>query len=243
MTATHPKSPADRRRPIVWSDQKGIAGGCLIAIVIVVIIFVGGGIYVAENYRVWAAKGITFAMTAVINESDLPGQEKAEIANILALVKENYIAGDVTLEELGTILEAMANCPAIAVGMVVQFEASYVTPSALRDDEKAFARLHLNRFAQGLNNDAIGWGQLDEVTEPILQVSREQKRDLKPPGQCSPDEIRQVLQNVKTAADQQNIPMRFVDIDISDEFIKTIEGALGRELHQPAGNRSLSYHR
>jgi hypothetical protein len=230
MTAPHPKCRADRCQPSSWSNQKGIASGCLIAIVIVVIIIVGGGIYVAKNYRIWAAKGITFAMTEVINESDLPGQEKAEITNILALVKENYIAGDITLKELGTVLEAMANCPAIAVGMVVQFEASYVTPSALRDDEKAVARLHLNRFAQGLNNDAIGWGQLDDVTEPILQVSGEQNRDLKPPGECSPDEIRQVLYNVKTAADRQNIPMQFVDIDISDEFLKTIEGALGREL-------------
>ena len=210
--------------------QKGLASGCLIAIVVVAIIFVGGGIYVAKNYRVWAAKAITFAMTAVISKSDLPMEEKAEISDILALVKENYIAGDIELQELGTIFEAMANCPALAVGMVVQFEASYVTPAALRDDEKADARLHLNRFAQGLNNDSIGWGQLDEVTEPILLVNGEQDRDLKPPNQCSPDEIRQVLANVKAAADQQNIPMYYVDIDISDEFLKTIEGALGREL-------------
>jgi hypothetical protein len=230
MTATHQKIPADRWQANDWINQKGIASGCLIAIVIVVIIFVGGGIYVAKNYRIWAAKGVTFAMTAVINESDLPGQEKAEIATALALVRENYIAGDITLEELGIILEAMANCPAIAVGMVMQFEASYVTPSALRDAEKADARLHLNRFAQGLNNDTIGWGQLDDVTEPILLVAGEKNRDLKPPDQCRPDEIRQVLRNVKDAADQQNIPMRFVDIDISDEFLKTIEGALGREL-------------
>lgn len=229
MTATRHKSRTDRRRT-GWADQKGIASGCLIAIVIVVIVFVGGGIYVAENYRIWAANGIALAMTAVINESDLPGQEKAEIANILVLVKENYIAGDIALEELGTVLEAMAHCPAIAVGMVMQFEASYVTPSALGDDEKANARLHLNRFAQGLNNDAIGWGQLDDVTEPILLATGENSRELKPPDQCRPEEIRQVLSNVKASADQQNIPMRFVDIDISDEFLKTIEGALGREL-------------
>ena len=213
-----------------WRSQQGIASGCLIAIVVVAIIFVGGGIYVAKNYRIWAAKAVTFAMTAVISKSDLPPGEKSEITDILALLKENYIAGEIELEELGTIFEAMANCPALAVGMVVQFEASYVNPSALRDDEKADARLHLNRFAQGLNNDSIGWGQLDEVTGPILISNSEQDRDLKPPGQCSADEIRQVLANVKAAADQQSIPLQFVHIDISDEFLKTIEGALGREL-------------
>ena len=225
------KKKTDRPPLAARGDQKGLASGCLIAIVVVVIIFVGGGIYVAKNYRVWAAKAITFAMTAVISESDLPPEEKTQISDILALVKENYIAGDIQLQELGTIFEAMANCPALAVGMVVQFEASYVTPAALRDDEKADARLHLNRFAQGLNNDSIGWGQLDEVTEPILLANGEQGSDLKSPNQCSADEIRQVLANVKAAADQQNIPMHFVDIDISDEFLRTIEGALGRELN------------
>ena len=214
----------------IWGSQRGLASGCLIAIVVVAIIFVGGGIYVARNYRIWAAKAVTFAMTAVINKSDLPLGEKAEITDILALVRENYIAGDIELAELGNIFEAMANCPALAVGMVMQFEASYVIPSAIRDDEKADARLHLNRFAQGLNNDAIGWGQLDEVTDPILIVNSEQDRDLKPPAQCSADEIRQVLSNVKAAADQQSIPMQFVQIDISDEFLRTIEGALCRAL-------------
>ena len=219
-----------RATSLSWGSQKGLASGCLIAILVVVTIFVGGGIYVAKNYRIWAAKAVTFAMTAAINKSDLPLEEKAEITDILAMVKENYIAGDIELEELGTIFEAMANCPALAVGMVMQFEASYVIPAALRDDEKANARLHLNRFAQGLNNDSIGWGQLDEVTNPILVVNSEQNRDLKPPNQCSADEIRQVLANVKAAADQHSIPMQFVHIDISDEFLKTIEGALGREL-------------
>jgi hypothetical protein len=233
MTATHRKMRADRHRPIGRTNQKGIASGCLIAVLIAVAIVVGGGIYVAKNYRIWAARAITFAMTAVINESDLPGQEKIEITDILSLIKENYIAGDIELKELGTLLEAMAGCPALAVGMVVQFEASYVTPSALRDDEKSEARLHLNRFAQGLNSDAIGWGQLEDVTEPILLATGEHNRDLKPPDQCSPDEIRQVLANVKSAADQQNIPLQFVDIDISDEFLKTIEGALGRRLNYP----------
>jgi hypothetical protein len=224
------KKKAGRKPLAGWGSQNGLASGCLIAILVIAIIFVGGGIYIAKNYRVWAAKAITFAMTAAISKSDLPMEEKAEISDILALVKENYIAGDIALQELGTIFEAMANCPALAVGMVMQFEASYVIPAALRDDEKADARLYLNRFAQGLNNDTIGWGQLDEVTAPILLVNGEQDRDLKPPNQCSPDEIRQVLANVKAAADQQNIPMYYVDIDISDEFLKTIEGALGREL-------------
>jgi len=230
MVHIHRTGNIDRLRLKGWGDQQGIAGGCLIAIALVIIIFVSAGIYVARNYRAWAAKAITLAMTAVISESDLPLEEKVEIIDILDLVKDNYIAGYIELAELGTIFEAMAGCPALAIGMVVQFEASYVKDSGLGETEKAEARLHLNRFAQGLINDSINWGELDDVTEPILEFKGDSERTLKPPGQCSIDEIRQVLSNVKAAADQQKIPMQLVEIDISDEFLRTIEGALGRAL-------------
>lgn len=216
--------------PSGWRDQQGIASGCLIAIALVIIVIVGGGIYVSKNYRIWAAKAVTMAMSTVISKSDLPYEEKNEIKDILDVVRDEYLAGDIQLEELGTVLEAMASCPALSIGMVVQFEASYVTDSGLSETEIADARLHLNRFAQGLINDSINWSDLDDVTEPILAYVGGDDKTLKPPGECSTDEIRQVLANIKAAADQQNIPMKFVNIDISDEFLRTIEGALGRQL-------------
>ena len=213
-----------------WGDQRGIAGGCLIAIALLIVLLVGGGMLVAKNYRVWAAKAVTLAMTAMINESNLPAEEKNQVIDIMDQVKENYLADEIQLEELGAILEAMGDCPSLAIGMVVQFEASYVTPSALSEAQKAAAHLHLNRFAQGLINDSIGWGQLEDVTAPITEATAKHEKTLTPPHRCSTFEIQQVVANAKAAADQQNIPLAFMDIDISDEFLKTIESALGRPL-------------
>jgi hypothetical protein len=230
MNAIHKTAGADSTPLSKWGDQRGIAGGCLIAIALLIVILVGGGMFVANHYRVWAAKAVTMAMAAVINESDLPAEEKNQIVDILDQVKENYLVEEIQLEELGTILEAMGDCPSLAIGMVVQFEASYVTPSALSEAQKAEAHLHLNRFAQGLINDSIGWGQLEDVTAPITEATANHEKTLKPPHRCSAFEIQQVVANAKAAADQQNIPLFFMDIDISDEFLKTIESALGRPL-------------
>lgn len=171
--------------PSGWRDQQGIASGCLIAIALVIIVIVGGGIYVSKNYRIWAAKAVTMAMSTVISKSDLPYEEKNEIKDILDVVRDEYLAGDIQLEELGTVLEAMASCPALSIGMVVQFEASYVTDSGLSETEIADARLHLNRFAQGLINDSINWSDLDDVTEPILAYVGDDDKTLKPPGSAA----------------------------------------------------------
>lgn len=212
------------------AQRHGFATGCLIAIIVVVLIIVGGGIYVAKNFKSWAAAGITAAMSMMIEESDLPDMEKSEIVEILNQIKEEYLVGDISLEELGQILEAMADCPAIAMGIVVQFEASYVESSSLSDGEKNDATLALNRFAQGLTSGVIGWEEIEAIVVPISETNAEGDITLKEPARVTDDEIREALAAVKLAVDRAGIPEQLLEIDISESFRKSIEHALARPL-------------
>jgi hypothetical protein len=212
------------------TQRHGFATGCLIAIIVVLLLIVGGGIYVAKNFKSWAAAGITAAMSIMIEQSELPDVEKSEIIEILNQVKEEYLADDISLEELGIVLEAMADCPAIAMGIVVQFEGSYVETSNLSDGEKNDARLALNRFAQGLTNGVIGWEEIEGIVAPISETNAEGDITLKDPARVTDDEIREVLAAVKLAADRASIPEQLLEIDISESFRQTIEQALARPL-------------
>ena len=49
-------------------------------------------------------------------------------------------------------------------------------------------------------------------------------------GQVSDDEILEVLFTAKDIADEAGISEEMVEIDISDEFLKSVEEALGRSL-------------
>ena len=212
------------------TQQHGFATGCLVAIIVVVLLIVGGGIYVAKNFKSWAAAGITAAMSMMVEQSELPDVEKSEIVEILNQVKEEYLADNISLEELGKIFEAMADCPAIAMGIVVQFEGSYVESSNLSDGEKNDARLTLNRFAQGLTNGVIGWEEIEGIVAPISETNAEGDITLKDPARVTDDEIREVLAAVKLAADRASVPEQFLEIDISESFRQTIEQALARPL-------------
>ncbi len=210
--------------------REGMASGCLIAVIVVVVILVGAGIYVATNFKHWAAEGVAVAMALVIEESALPEQEKSEIIAILGQLKEDFQVGALTFEELGLILQTMENCPALAIGMMTQFEASYVEPSSLNDEEKIEANLILNRFAQGLAGGVISWEDTGEVSESIMTLDDDGNQTIKEPGEVTDDEIRQVLAAARQAADDAGIPEKMIEIDISDEFQKTIEAAIGRSL-------------
>lgn len=223
------ESPTQKNSDLI-AQRHGFASGCLIAVVVVVLIIVGAGIFVAKNFKSWAAEGITAAMSMMIEESDLPEVERSEIIEILNQVKEEYLAGDITTEELGHILEAMTSCPAIAMGIVIQFEASYVAISSLSDGEKNEATLALNRFAQGLTNGLIGWEEIEDIIAPISETDAEGKQTLKDPGSVTDGEIREALAAVKRAADNAGISEELVEVDISESFRTTIEEALARPL-------------
>lgn len=212
------------------TPQSGIATTLLVGLIAVVLIFVAVGVYAAKNYKAWIAHGIAAGMNAVINASAIPGQEKAEVTRIISQLKEGYLAGEITMAELGLVLEAIGTCPALPIGLVVQFEQSYVVPSGLNSEEKMAAGFHLNRLARGLAEDRIDWSVAEQLLAPISDPGEDGKQHLRSPDQVSDHEILEVLVAAKNFADEAGISEEMVEIDISDEFLKSIEGALGRSL-------------
>ena len=226
-----PKTPKQNQMNISGIiSTSGIANALLITIIALFVIFVAAGVYAVKNRHIWIAHGITAAMNAVINNSGLPSQEKSQITEIIKQINQGYLAGEITTAELGLIFEGMAKCPALTIGLVTQFEQSYVVPSGLSSAEKLAADTHLNRLARGLSNGKIGWEIAETILAGISYVDADGTHQLKAPAEVSDEEIREVLVAVKNAADDAGISDMKVEIDISDEFKKTVEQALGRSL-------------
>ena len=212
------------------NDRRGVATGCLVVIIAAILIVVGIGVFVARNYQNWLAQGIAAGMHAVVDNSALPQHEKPEIKDIIENLKDGYLTGEVSLAELGLILEGIGSSPALPMGLVAQFEHSYVYPSGISDDEKSLAGLNLNRLARGISDDQISWEYVDEILAPISDPGEDGNQNLRSPAHVSDDDIRQVLAIVQEVVDEAGIPAQYIEIDISDEFKKSVEDALGRPL-------------
>jgi hypothetical protein len=211
-------------------SQTGIANALLITIIVILVILVAAGVYAVKNRHIWIAHGITAAMNAVINNSELPSQEKSKLTEIIHQINKDYLAGEISTAELGLIFESMAKCPALTIGLVIQFEQSYVVPSGLSSAEKRAAGTDLNRLARGLSEGTIGWEIAETILAGISDTGEDGTYQLKAPAEVSDVEIRDVLAAVKNAADEAGISEMKVDIDISNEFRKSVEQALGRSL-------------
>ncbi len=211
-------------------SQSGMATAVLVSIMAIVVIFVAAGVYAVKNRQIWIAHGITAAMNAVINTSGIPSQEKSQVTEIIYQINQGYLSGEISTAELGLIFEGMAKCPALTIGLVTQFEQSYVAPSGLSSSEKLAADTDLNRLARGLSNGQISWEITETILAGISELGEDGKHHLKTSDEVSDEEIRAVLAAVKIAADEAGISENKVEIDISDEFKKSVEDALGRSL-------------
>ena len=220
----------NQMKPARMKSQAGMATALLIGIIFVFVILVAAGVYAVKNRQIWIAHGITAAMKAVINSSALPSQEKSQINEIIYQINQGYLAEEISAAELGLILEGMAKCPALTIGLVTQFEQSYVATSGLSEAEKIAAHTDLNRLARGVSDGKIGWEITEQILAGISDLGEDGNHHLKSPAEVSTEDIRAVLLAVKDAADSAGISEYEIEIDISDEFKKSVEQALGRAL-------------
>lgn len=220
-------------RALARTRHGGVIQGCLIALGVVLLLAVIGGVVVALNFKSWTASAGAAVAKAAIDESELPEAEKPEIKAIIDQLRDEVKADRVTLEEVGKIFEGINESPILATGAALQFQGMYVTPSKLSDEEKAASAVTFDRLAQALTEQKIKWNDLEKVLEPIAYETADGKMEFQKPEAVSEDEIRQVISQAQQAADDAGMSAEPTKIDLSDEFLKYIEDKLGRPLGTP----------
>jgi hypothetical protein len=210
------------------SRRGGILQGCLIAAAIVVVLVIAGGIFVYMNARGWSASLMQTVAVEAVNQSDLPESEKPEIIAVFDDLSESFRSGDVTLEELIEVFTDLDKTPVFALGTVLQFEGAYVGKSGLTDEEKAAAKLTLNRTAQGLADDRLSWDQAKAILKPVTVIDEDGNSELLMPGETSDEQIREVIANATATNTEAGITDEYKEIDLSEAFRAHIEDRLGR---------------
>lgn len=205
--------------------RAGAATGCLIALAILVLALIGGGVYVYMNWKGWAAAGVQAVAREVVNNSDLPDDQKTAILAEITTLTDDFKAGKITLEELQRVGEAVAESPLIPLAAVAAARQKYVEPSDMTDEEKASAIRSLQRFARGVHEKKIPVEAIEDVVKPITTLRPDGQWELKEtPTRL---ELDQFVENAKSQADAAEIPDEPFDLNIAEELKKAIASARG----------------
>ncbi|MEM1166027.1 MAG: hypothetical protein AAGI30_07020 [Planctomycetota bacterium] len=208
----------------------GALAGCLIAAGVVAVLVIIGVVLLVMNLKTLAVDGAAGFTKAAVSAMPLPEQEKPEINAIIDRLATSVKDGDITIEEATRLLQGLENSPFLAMGGVSVFEATYLSDSGLSDEEKAEASLTLNRVAQGVVAKTITTSDIDGLLGPVRRTTPDGSTEFKPPSEVSDDDLRQVVADAKALADDRDVSMERVEVDLSDSLEQAIEEMLGREL-------------
>lgn len=214
------------KAPYVSRDGKALVG-CLVALGVLLVLLGIGVVVVLMNWRGWMASGISTATTAMINQADIPEDEKPEMIAHVDEYTAAFEAGNVTLEQFGNFMNSLPQSSLIPVGIVYAIEQGYVDQSGLSDEEKATGKVQLNRYARGLHESSLPIETLEEVAKPIGHEDANGQFHLNPKESVSDDMLREVIANAGSKADEAGVPPEDFTVDLSDELKRLLDESRG----------------
>jgi len=203
-----------------------LALGCGFLLVIGAILFGIGVWWVAANARNLAADAAAAGMKGGLEELKLPADQERRIFDRIDEVARQFKEKEITLEEVGAIFKEISQGPLIPAGMVLVVERAYLDESGFDEDEKAAARITIQRFTHGAVRKMIPQRRIDAVLDTISEKKNNRdERKFKHP--ISDEELRTFVTEAKQAADDAKVPDEVPEVNFADEFDKAIDEALG----------------
>lgn len=218
------------------SSGKGCLIGCLIAMLVMVLLC--GGISYWAYYQVplMVATQMRDIIVQGIQESQLPEQDKAEVVRQVDRVVDAYKQGEIKGNDLMRVLQHIAESPVMGSFVLYAAEEKYIGPSGLSAEEKAAAKLTLQRILRGVVE-----GQIDmEELQPALNIIQEDSPSGEPTlkEKLTDDELKAFIAELQQIADDYAIPEEPYQVRIGEELRKAVDQALGEAAHPMAEDPS-----
>ncbi|WP_442482361.1 hypothetical protein [Aeoliella sp. SH292] len=209
-------------------QRRGMSGclkGCLIAFVVLVIISLLAAWWISRNLRSWMSAGAEQGINELIDQSDLPEAEKAELKAESKRVTAGIADGSISWDQFGQITIGVMESPLVPMFMVKSIESQYLNPSGLSEEEKVEGRKTLERYASGLMTKAIPVESADQVLSHVADKDSNGTWEMR--AQVSDEELREALATAKQQADDAGVPEEVPPVDPSAELKKILDGIIG----------------
>jgi hypothetical protein len=221
--------PEAEKKPRSWLSTCLI--GCLVIAVVGLVIAVIAGYWVSQNWRDWTATAGAQGVMQAVNASDLPQQEKQEIELEVNRVAEAFRDGEISVEQVGQIIERLSQSPLMGSIIVTAADVKYINQSGLTEEEKDQGRNSLRRFVRGVVDGKIGESEVEATLAHI--ADRQQGGGWQLRDRVTDDELRAFLNTAKSQADAANIPADPEAFDPSAEVKRLIDESLNEPAEAP----------
>jgi len=201
--------------------------GCLTGMCLAV----AGVVYVISNLGNFAVSGAAALANAQVDNSQLPDDQKTRLRAQVDRLADGVKSDEITMEQAARVVDKFMKGPFLHLAVVTFADAHYIQTSSLTDEQKAEAKLNLQRVARGVTEDQIDYDRLDYIAEPVSAQNAQGENRFKPT--LSSDELDEFLGRTKEVADEANIPNEPYELDIADLFEQAVDDVMEGESPGP----------
>ncbi len=219
---------------LVPPRQRSVATTCLIGclgMTLVLMLVLAGGIWLIyasrDKIKAFVSDTAREAIVSGIRESELDEEEKQAVIDQVDRVADLYKSGEITTEQLGRIMEELAQSPLMGAIVVISIESQYLHPSGLSDEEKQQGQRTMQRVYRGVLEEKIQQEELDDALEYV--ADRRDDRSIEWKAAVKDDELREFLRLLQERADAAGIPDEPFEIRISEQFQMAVDRALAKQ--------------
>lgn len=208
------------------SGCRNFAMGCGCAFGGLLLVVVAVSVWIAMNWKHWAATFTKQAAADAVAKSSLSPDDKARVLKRINQLADDFESGKVSTQQLGRVMERIAQSPLLPLGLVMAADEKYVKPSGLSDEEKDAGRRTLQRLARGAFEKTIPEHDTQEVMKLVMEPQPGGGSGERLKERLTDDELKAFLEKAKEKADAANVPDEPFEVNIADEIEKAIDKAL-----------------
>lgn len=223
--------PADQDQFGNWQVEQepprqggGCLKGCLIVAMVLAVLAIISGWFMSQNWRGWAATFVRSTLEQTLDESGLPEDEKQQIQEQVDRVVAAFEEGQLTEEQVNTLLDELAESPLAASVVAYTIEKKYFDSSGLTDEEKEAGKTTLRRCVRGWMDDDLTDEDIDAVLTHIGTKDEDGNWELH--DEVTDDELKAFLAGAKERADNAGVAETVEEVDPSDEIERIVNAAL-----------------
>ena len=199
----------------------GILLGCG-GLVLITILLCGGSVWWASrNVERLVAMGVRQIIVTLVNDSDLPAEEKTEVIAQVDRVVNAFVDKKITQDELQKIFDELQKSPVFAIIGAWGLDKMFIEPSGLSSEEKEEGRRTLQRVMRGVMDKKINDQAFQQAMPRQAQPGQPPRND-----RLTDEEVRDMLTKMKKLADDAGIPDEEFTVDVGDEVKKAVDKAL-----------------
>ena len=223
-----PASPVGLGRRMAAARRGNLLVGCLAVLGVVVVLALIGGVIVFMNWKGWTASAMNAGMKAAVQESQLPAEQVGRINTQIDQLTGAFESGDVTVEDLGLVLQALENHPILPIGVLEFIEYNSLKAAGLTDEERAAGARATQRLQRALVEGKMVMEDIEPVPEPVSQ--RDPDGNMQPLQNPTAPQVRLYIEAAQNKANELGIPDEDYDVDVAEQIEGLINDTLGREV-------------